>query len=45
MEASIDHFVVVTDLSVDESEGFVGFGVGGFYPVVFDDFSMTAGES
>ncbi len=44
MKASIDGHVVLSDQPVAESKGFVGFGVGGFYPAVFDDFSVTAGE-
>ncbi len=41
VEASIDG-KMVTSQTVKMGKGFVGFGMGGFYPGVFDDFSMTA---
>lgn len=45
MQASINDLIVVENLPLTGIfEGFVGFGAGGFYPVVFDDFNLTAGE-
>lgn len=42
VEASIDG-KMVTSQTVSQGKGFVGFGVGGFYPALFDDFSVMAG--
>ncbi len=41
VEASIDG-KMVTSQTVKTGGGFVGFGMGGFYPGVFDDFSVVA---
>ena len=41
--ASINGATVST-VSIQPQKGFVGFGTGGFYPVVFDDFSVMAGK-
>lgn len=34
---------IVTTVAVKAGKGFVGFGVGGFYPALFDDFSFMTG--
>ena len=43
VQASIEGTMVTTQ-TVNPGKGFVGFGVGGFYPALFDDFSVTAGR-
>ena len=43
MQASIDGKMVTTQ-TVTQGAGFVGFGVGGFYAALFDDFSVMAGK-
>ena len=40
-EATING-VIVSTVDIKPQQGFVGFGTGGFYPVVFDDFSVMA---
>ena len=43
VQAFIDGKMVTTQ-TVTQGAGFVGFGVGGFYAALFDDFSVMAGK-
>ena len=44
VQASIDGKMVTTQ-TITQGAGFVGFGVGGFYAALFDDFSVMAGKT
>lgn len=44
VKASIDG-KTISMVNIQPQKGFVGFGTGGFYPVVFDDFSVVAGKT